>query len=502
MALPTEGPNDERRRTVTKRDGIASDPLPPQAAVTPQDELVAGWSGNPESIPSQALLAQVLDRANLRRALKQVRQNKGAPGLDGMTVEALPAYLRHHWLEIREQLETGSYPSATRQARGNRQGGREETPAEHPDGAGPFHTASHRAGHFGAMGTALSLTEQRIPPETLGPPGRPRRPGQHPSRIPRGGRPGPAILLRPGEPGSTHGAAENPLPGCRPATPDPSLPEGWREQRGSDTPHDARRAARRPLSSVLANAVLDEPDWELDRRGHCFARYANDGNILVKSKRAGERAMASVTRFVSDSLRLTVNPLWWGKTHRRCGKSAVDRPMNRKFLGFTVSRNGARLKVADKALDKLKDRVRELTRRTRGTTFAVVVAELRETLLGWKAYFGITEVLSPLRDLDKWVRRKLRCYLWKQWGRAGIGNCANAACRCVQRGIPASPPTVHGGCRRRRPCRSRSRCLSSNKWDYRALRCGRNLLHRIAGYVTRSSGSVGKGGREAFSYPD
>ena len=113
-----------------------------------------------------------------------------------------------------------------------------------------------------------------------------------------------------------------------------------------------------PLSPVLANVVLDELDWELDRRGHRFARYADDANILVKSKRAGERVMASVTRWVSDSLRLTVNPL----------KSAVDRPWKRKFLGFTVSRNGARLKVADKAIAKLKDRVRELTRRTRGAT--------------------------------------------------------------------------------------------------------------------------------------
>lgn len=129
--------------------------------------------------------------------------------------------------------------------------------------------------------------------------------------------------------------------------------------------------------------------------------------------------MASVTRYVSDTLRLTVNPLQWGKTHRRCGKSAVDRPMNRKFLGFTVSRNGAKLKVADKALEKLKDRARELTRRTRGITIVRIVAELRETLLGWKAYFGIAEVLSPLRDIDKWVRRKLRCYLWRQWGPAG-----------------------------------------------------------------------------------
>ena len=164
-----------------------------------------------------------------------------------------------------------------------------------------------------------------------------------------------------------------------------------------------------PLSPVLANVVLDELDWELDRRGHRFARYADDCNILVKSRRAGERVMASVTRLVSDSLRLTVNPL----------KSAVDRPWKRKFLGFTVSRNDKKLKVADKAIDKLKDRVRELTRRTRGNRIEVIAAELRESLLGWKAYFGIAEVLSPLRDIDKWIRRKLRCYIWKQWGTAG-----------------------------------------------------------------------------------
>ena len=185
-----------------------------------------------------------------------------------------------------------------------------------------------------------------------------------------------------------------------------------------------------PLSPVLSNVVLDELDWELDRRGHRFARYADDCNILVRSKRAGKRVMASVTRYVSDSLRLTVNPLktkfQWRLTPASLAlsvaavtKSAVDRPMNRKFLGFTVSRTGAKLKVADKAIEKLKVRVRELTRRTRGTSIGAVVAELRQTLLGWKAYFGITEVLSPLRDIDKWIRRKLRCYLWKQWRPSG-----------------------------------------------------------------------------------
>jgi RNA-directed DNA polymerase len=164
-----------------------------------------------------------------------------------------------------------------------------------------------------------------------------------------------------------------------------------------------------PLSPVLANVVLDELDWELERRGHRFARYADDCNILVRSQRAGKRVMASVKRFLSDTLRLTVNPL----------KSAVDRPAKRKFLGFTVSRRDARLKVSDQAIVKLKAKVRELTRRTRGRRLNDIVAELRESLLGWKAYFDIAEVLSPLRDLDKWIRRKLRCYIWKQWGRAG-----------------------------------------------------------------------------------
>jgi hypothetical protein len=345
VALPTEGPNDERRRTVTKRDGIASDHLPLQAAATPQDELVAGLSGNPESIPSQALLAQVLDRANLRRALKQVRQNKGAPGLDGMTVEALPDYLRHHWPEIREQLEAGRYrPQPVKRVEIDKADGKKR-PLGIP-------TVLDRFIQQAIAQVISALWEPHFHPQSYG--------------------------FRP------------------------------------------KRSAHQAVRAVQAN-IRAGYHWvvDMDRRGHCFARYADDCNILVKSKRAGERVMASVTRFVSNSLRLTVNPLWWGKAHRRCGKSAVDRPMNRKFLGFAVSRNGARLKVADKALDKLKDRVRELTRRPRGTTFAAVVAEFGETLLGWKAYFGIAEVLSPLRDLDKWVLCPLRCHLWKQWSRAG-----------------------------------------------------------------------------------
>jgi group II intron reverse transcriptase/maturase len=404
-----EGPNDERQRIVTKRDGNASDHLRKQAAAMPQDELVAGLSGQPESIHTQALYAQVVERGNLQRALKQVRRNKGAPGIDGMTVDELPEYLLHHWLEIRAQLDAGTYrpqpvlrvdiPKGDGKTRPLgiptvldrfiQQAIAQVVSAQwephfhrHSYGFRPQRSAHQavrevqaniRAGYGWVVDMDLQAFFDRVNQDRLM--------ARLKSRCPD------ADLLRLVNRFLKAGVS---VAGNIEATP-LGVPQGG------------------PLSPVLANVVLDELDWELDRRGHRFARYADDCNILVKSKRAGMRVMASVTRYVSDTLRLTVNPL----------KSAVDRPMNRKFLGFTVSRNGAKLKVADKAIEKLKDRVRELTRRTRGTTIGKIVAELRETLLGWKAYFGIAEVLSPLREIDKWVRRKLRCYLWKQWGPAG-----------------------------------------------------------------------------------
>ena len=346
----------------------------------PQDERAAGSSGQPELIQAQALLVQVLERANLQRALKQVRQNKGAPGIDGMTVDELPDHLRCHWPEIRAQLEAGVYrPRPVK---------RVEIPK--PDAKTRplgIPTVLDRFIQQAIAQVVSAHWEPHFHRHSYG--FRPQRSAHQAVReVQANIRAGYAwvvdmdlqALLKAGV--SVEGNIEPTHMG---------VPQGG------------------PLSPVLSNVVLDELDWELDRRAHRFVRYADDCNVLVRSKRAGERVMASVTRYVSDTLRLTVNLL----------KSAVDRPMNRKFLGFTVSRNGAKLKVADKALEKLKDRVRELTRRTRGTSIGAIAAELRETLLGWKAYFGIAEVLSPLRDLDKWVRRKLRCYLWKQWGPSG-----------------------------------------------------------------------------------
>jgi group II intron reverse transcriptase/maturase len=165
-----------------------------------------------------------------------------------------------------------------------------------------------------------------------------------------------------------------------------------------------------PLSPLLANIVLNELDWELTRRGHRFARYADDFIILVKSQQAGQRVMNNIQRYLRDTLKLTVNTR----------KSAVGRPWKRQFLGFTFTRGkGYRLKVSDSSLAKLKANVRLLSRRTRGQTIYRIISDVKKALLGWKAYFDIAQVLSPLKDIDKWIRRRLRCYLLKQWGRSG-----------------------------------------------------------------------------------
>jgi len=166
-----------------------------------------------------------------------------------------------------------------------------------------------------------------------------------------------------------------------------------------------------PLSPLLANLMLDELDQELERRRHRFVRYADDCNIYVSSRRAGERVLASIRCFLEKRLKLTVNEQ----------KSAVDRPWNRRILGFTFTRgrHQYRRTVSEKAMDAFKDKVRRLTQRTRGYSLAQIIEELRPALLGWRAYFGHTEVVSPLKELDKWIRRKLRCYQWKQWGRSG-----------------------------------------------------------------------------------
>jgi RNA-directed DNA polymerase len=163
-----------------------------------------------------------------------------------------------------------------------------------------------------------------------------------------------------------------------------------------------------PLSPVLSNIVLNELDQELERRGHRFTRYADDCNIYVRSRRAGERVMSSVTRLLTTKLKLRVNS----------EKSAVARPWERKFLGFSFTNHKQpKRRLAPKAVARFKERVRGLTRRTRGISSAQMVQDLAEYLRGWIGYFGRCETPSVLEDLEKWLRRRLRSRVWKQWKR-------------------------------------------------------------------------------------
>jgi RNA-directed DNA polymerase len=163
-----------------------------------------------------------------------------------------------------------------------------------------------------------------------------------------------------------------------------------------------------PLSPLLSNILLDDLDTELERRGHAFCRYADDCNIYVRTRRAGERVMASITRFLVERLRLKVNMT----------KSAVDRPWARTFLGYTMTAHQQpRLRVAVKSVQRLRSKLRTTLRQGRGRTMASTVKTLTPILRGWLQYFRLAEVKGVFEDLDGWMRRKLRCVLWRQWKR-------------------------------------------------------------------------------------
>jgi RNA-directed DNA polymerase len=163
-----------------------------------------------------------------------------------------------------------------------------------------------------------------------------------------------------------------------------------------------------PLSPLLSNLMLDDLDRELTRRGLRFVRYADDCNVYVRSRRAGERVMASISRFITGKLKLKVNQ----------EKSAVARPWERKFLGFSfTSSKQPKRRIAPKTLLRFKKRIRELTKRNRGVSLERMVEQLSRYLIGWRGYFGFCQTPSVLRDLDSWIHRRLRCFQWKQWKR-------------------------------------------------------------------------------------
>jgi RNA-directed DNA polymerase len=177
-------------------------------------------------------------------------------------------------------------------------------------------------------------------------------------------------------------------------------------ENGLESPTEEGTPQGGPLSPLLSNLLLDELDRELESRGLRFVRYADDCNIYVRSERAGQRVMENVKRFITRRLKLKVNE----------SKSAVAAPGTRKFLGFSfTSGREPKRRVAPKALDRLKDRIREMTQRTRGISLEEMVGQLARYLRGWRAYFGYCQTPSVLGHLDEWIRRRLRMVVWKQW---------------------------------------------------------------------------------------
>jgi RNA-directed DNA polymerase len=358
----------------------------------------------------EQLMEVVCERENCLQALKRVKSNKGSPGIDGMTVEALPAYLLEHWPTIRKQLLDGSYkPHPVKRVEipkpdgGVRklgiptvldrmvqqavmqvlQGRWDAEFSEHSYGFRPgrsAHQAVAKAQQYIAEGRGwvvdLDLEKffDRVNHDKLM------------ASIAR--RVADKRMLKLIRAFLTAGVMENGLVG--------SVEEG--------TPQGG------PLSPLLSNLVLDELDRELERRNHCFVRYADDCNIYVRSQRAGERVKQSITGFLSRRLKLQVNE----------AKSAVARPVERKFLGFSFTANGRKRRIAPKAILRFKQKVRGLTGRTRGISIEQMAKELISYLRGWKGYFGFCQTPSVLEGLDQWIRRRLRSVIWKQWKRGTV----------------------------------------------------------------------------------
>ena len=354
------------------------------------------------------VMEEVVERHNMQAALKQVRANKGSAGIDGMRVDELPDFLKVHWPEIKEQLLDGTYqPLVIKRVEIPKPGSQEKRKLGIP-------CVIDRLIQQAILQVLQWRWEPTFSEFSYGfRPGRSAHQAvaQAQAYIAQGYDIGVDIDLEKFFDQVCHDRLMSRLAQRIPDKRLLKLIRGYLQagilEDGLVTIPEAGTPQGSPLSPFLSNVVLDELDKELEARGHRFCRYADDSNIYVRSLRAGERVMTSISRFITERLKLKVNER----------KSAVDRPENRSFLGFSFSggKSANRRKIAAKALGRFKARVKELTRRNQGRSLGQVITALDQYLRGWIGYFGFCQTSSVLRDLDSWIRHRLRCLQWKQW---------------------------------------------------------------------------------------
>ena len=356
---------------------------------------------------TERLMEEVCELENCKQALQRVKANKGSPGIDGMTVDELPEYLKQHGPEIGEQLRSGTYqPQPVR---------RVEIPK--PDGQGVRKLGIPCVLDRFIQQAVLQVLQKRWDPTFSEHshgfrPGRSAQQAVHEAQqyIARGYGWVIDIDLEKFFDRVNHdrllAAVAARVADKRMLKLIRAFLEAGVMEDGLVSPVDEGTPQGGPLSPLLSNLVLDELDRELERRGHRFARYADDCNIYVSSERAGQRVMESITRFITNRLKLKVNQ----------AKSALARPGQRKFLGFSfTSERAPRRRIAPKAIARFKERIREQSRRTRGISLAQMVKQIATYLRGWLGYFGDCQTPSVLHRLETWLRRRLRSVAWKQW---------------------------------------------------------------------------------------
>jgi RNA-directed DNA polymerase len=369
-------------------------------------ESSAGERGIESPAITEQLMEEVCERENCKQALKRVKANKGSAGVDGMTVQQLPAFLKQYWPAIREQLLSGTYkPQPVR---------RVEIPK--PDGGVRklgIPTVLDRFIQQAVMQVLQSKWDRTFSNHSYGfRPGRSAHQAvaQAQQYIAEGYRWCVDLDLEKFFDRVSHdklmARIETRVGDRRLLKLIRSFLKAGVMEGGLVSPVDEGTPQGGPLSPLLSNIVLDEFDRELERRGLRFARYADDCNVYVRSRRAGERVMASITRFITTKLKLKVN----------LQKSAVARPWERKFLGFSFTANREpKRRIAPKAVIRFKAKVRELTQRSKGVSVERMAERLALYLRGWIGYFGKCETPSVLESLEAWTRRRLRSAIWRQW---------------------------------------------------------------------------------------